>query len=61
MEKYHPKLDEKGDRSVDKVKARLCIDERETSIDPMTSSLRRLVFHLYLQLRRLLQLRDVLL
>ena len=28
VEKYHPTLDEKGDRSVDKVKARLCVDGR---------------------------------
>ena len=28
VEKYHPTLDEKGARSVDKVKARLCVDGR---------------------------------
>jgi hypothetical protein len=28
VEKYHPTLDEKGDRSVDKVKALLCVDGR---------------------------------
>ena len=33
VEKYHPTLDEKGDRSVDKVKARLCVDGRAQERD----------------------------
>ena len=33
VEKYHPTVDEKGDRSVDKVKARLCVDGRAQDRD----------------------------
>jgi Reverse transcriptase (RNA-dependent DNA polymerase) len=33
VEKYHPTLDDKGDRSVDKVKARLCVDGRAQERD----------------------------
>ena len=38
VEKYHPPVDANGDRQVDKVKARLCVDGRAQLSDEIESS-----------------------